>query len=176
MLKARGLGFLSRGIRVGIHAPWISHLLFADDSIVFNQANQRSADRLTKILETYRRGSGQLINKQRSAVLFSANCDQDTKETVKSSLQIESEALSEKYLGLPTAVGKVVDGTFDYSADRIRSFVHGWGVNPQAVPTYPMSSFKLPAPVCKKMKSYMWNYWWGAWWTTIKFIGKDGPS
>jgi hypothetical protein len=115
MLKARGLGFLSRGIRVRIHAPWISHLLFADDSIVFIQANQRSADRLTKILETYRRGSGQLINKQRSAVFFSANCDRDTKETVKSSLQIESEALSEKYLGLPTAVGKVADRTFVWS-------------------------------------------------------------
>ena len=67
-------------------------------------------------------------------------------------------------MGLPTAVGKVSDGTFDYSADRIRSFVHGWGednmsctgrevllkANAQAVPTYPMSCFKLPAPVCKR--------------------------
>jgi hypothetical protein len=65
---------------------------------------------------------------------------------------------------------------FDYSADRIRSFVHGWGANnmncagrevplkanAQAVPTYPMSCFKLPAPVCKKMKTYISNYWWGS--------------
>jgi hypothetical protein len=86
------------------------------------------------------------------------------KDTVKSSLQIESEALGERYLGLPTVVGKVADGTFDYSADRIRSFVHGWGVNnmscggrevllkanAQVVPTYPMSCFKLLAPLCKK--------------------------
>jgi hypothetical protein len=36
LLKARGPLFLSRGIRVGVHAPWISHLLFADDSIIFH--------------------------------------------------------------------------------------------------------------------------------------------
>lgn len=34
--------------------------------------------------------------------------------------------------------------------------------NAQAVPTYPMSCFKLPADVCKKMKAYISNYWWGS--------------
>lgn len=125
---------------------------------------------------TYHKGSGQLINTHKSAVFFSSNCDEDMKASVKASLLIDTEALGEKYLGLPTAVGKVANGTFDYSADRIRSFVHGWGANnmncagrevplkanAQAVPTYPMSCFKLPAPVCKKMKTYISNYWWGS--------------
>ena len=31
MLRNYGAGYLSKGIRVGIHCPWISHLLFADD-------------------------------------------------------------------------------------------------------------------------------------------------
>jgi hypothetical protein len=176
LLKTRGPVFLSRGIRVGVHALWISHLLFADDSIVFIQANQRSVDRLADILETYHQGSGQLVNTQKSVVFFSANCDQEVEEVVRSSLQINTEALGERYLGLPTAVGRVADGTFDYSADRVRSFVQGWGINTmscagwevllkanaQAVPTYPMSCFKLPAPVCKKMKTYISNYWWGS--------------
>ena len=34
--------------------------------------------------------------------------------------------------------------------------------NAQAVPTYPMSCFKLPTPVCKKMKTYISSYWWGS--------------
>jgi hypothetical protein len=42
---------LSSGVRVGIHSPWISHLLFADDSIVFSKASQRGAERLMDILE-----------------------------------------------------------------------------------------------------------------------------
>ena len=31
MLKFSGPNFLAKGVRVGIHAPWVSHLLFADD-------------------------------------------------------------------------------------------------------------------------------------------------
>jgi hypothetical protein len=41
LLKSMGPVYLSRGVRVGIHAPWISHLLFADDCIVFSEASQR---------------------------------------------------------------------------------------------------------------------------------------
>jgi len=129
MLKFCGPQHLAKGIRVGIHAPWISHLLFADDSLIFMQANTRGASRLANILELYHRGSGQLVNNAKTAVFFSANCDQNMKQAVCCSLQIQTEALGERYLGLPTAVGKVSDGTFDYSADRIRSFVHGWGEN-----------------------------------------------
>lgn len=43
LLRSVGPAHLSRGVRVGIHAPWISHLLFADDSIVFSEASQRGA-------------------------------------------------------------------------------------------------------------------------------------
>ena len=37
LLKA--VGHLSKGVRVGVHSPWISHLLFADDCIVFSEAS-----------------------------------------------------------------------------------------------------------------------------------------
>ena len=90
---------------MGIHAPWISHLLFADDCLIFLQADKRSADRLVGILDIYHRASGQLVNKQKSAVFFSANADSEMRQQVKASLLIEKEALGEKYLGLPTAVG-----------------------------------------------------------------------
>jgi hypothetical protein len=100
-----------------------------------------------------------LVNKSKSAVFFSENCGQEVKEDVHESLQIPTEALGDKYLGLPTAVGCATEGTFNYVADRIRNFTQGWGgqllscagrevlikANGQAVPTYPMSCFKIPA-------------------------------
>lgn len=58
LLKSVGLVHLTRGIRVGIHSPWISHLLFADDCIVFTEASQGGTDRLMEILDRYHRGSG----------------------------------------------------------------------------------------------------------------------
>ena len=39
MLKSCGPRHILRGIRVSIHSPWISHLLFADDSMIFMQAD-----------------------------------------------------------------------------------------------------------------------------------------
>jgi hypothetical protein len=68
LLKYSGPQYLSRGIRVGVHAPWLSHLLFADDCLVFVQASASGASRLHNILDQYRVGSGQLVNRNKSAV------------------------------------------------------------------------------------------------------------
>jgi hypothetical protein len=100
-------------VRVGIHAPWISHLLFANDCIIFSVASRRGADRLQEILGIYSRGSGQLVNKDKYAIFFSANCAKDAKQEVRSVLRINTEALVEKYLGLPTALDQVTNGAFE---------------------------------------------------------------
>jgi hypothetical protein len=76
---------------VGIHAPWISHLLFADDCLgffqldclVFTQASDRGANRLKDLLLTYQRGSGQMVNMSKSAIFFRANCEDSVKDRVK---------------------------------------------------------------------------------------------
>jgi hypothetical protein len=46
MLKFSGPDFLTKGVKVGIHAPWVSHLLFADDCMVFTQASERGGTHL----------------------------------------------------------------------------------------------------------------------------------
>jgi hypothetical protein len=105
LLKTVGPMHLARGVRVGVHAPWISHLLFADDCIVFSEASQRGAARLQHVLDVYSRGSGQMVNRDKSTVFFSSNCDESVKQIVRQELHIDTVALSDRYLGLPTAVG-----------------------------------------------------------------------
>jgi hypothetical protein len=56
-------------------------------------------------LENYRIGSGQMVNKQKSAIFFSANADDYMKRPVHQGTEIPTEAVVEKYLGLPTALG-----------------------------------------------------------------------
>jgi hypothetical protein len=85
---------------VSRNAPWISHLLFADDCLIFTQATKRGVDRAATILDDYNRRSGQLVNKKKSEIFFGPNCQQECKDDVHSSLQILNEALGEKYLGL----------------------------------------------------------------------------
>lgn len=123
---------------------------------------QRGADRLRGILEEYSRGSGQLVNKDKSAIFFSSNCSAEAKQEVRSALQIDTEALAEKYLGLPTALGRSTNGAFEYMPSRLRNLMGVWSGREascagrevllksvaQAVPTYPMSCFLLPKNIC----------------------------
>jgi hypothetical protein len=44
---------------------------------------------------------------------------------VKTSLNIQVEAISERYLGLPTEVGKITSDVFEFIADNARSKVTG---------------------------------------------------
>ena len=48
------------------------------------------------------------------------------KEKLKEVIGIQSEALSERYLGLPTVVGRSKDGTFKYVRESAKGKVTGW--------------------------------------------------
>lgn len=126
MLKFSGPQFLAKGVRVGVHAPWVSHLLFADDCLVFMQASERAGQRLADILRTYQEGSDQMVNTAKSAIFFSENCDDNMKEEMRQSTGIVTEALGEKYLGLPTAVGRSTTDSFEPIPAKVRSLVGGW--------------------------------------------------
>ena len=56
----------------------VSHLLFADDSIIFYRAFVEDCDRVIKVLEDYENDSGQKLNKEKTSLFFSKN----TKEEV----------------------------------------------------------------------------------------------
>ncbi|XP_074278031.1 uncharacterized protein LOC141601635 [Silene latifolia] len=59
------------GLRVCRGAPRISHLFFADDSILIARANMRECSTVAKIISTYERASGQKNNYSKSEVVFS---------------------------------------------------------------------------------------------------------
>ena len=61
------------GLSMAQHAPPITYLLFADDSLLFCKANTTSCRTIKKILDTYSQAFGQLINFQISALCFSPN-------------------------------------------------------------------------------------------------------
>lgn len=79
-----------RGIKIASGAPYINHLLFADDTMFFCKASIQMAQNLKQILATYESVSGQLINTQKSAISYAKCTTQERKEAIKQILQIEN--------------------------------------------------------------------------------------
>jgi hypothetical protein len=50
LLKFFGGNYVDKGIRVSFRSPWVNHLLFVDDSLIFISANVQSAVRFNDIL------------------------------------------------------------------------------------------------------------------------------
>ena len=81
----------------------------------------------------------------------------------------------EKYLGLPTLVGKSRSKAFKNIKDRVWDRLQSWKVNflsqagkevllkavIQAIPTYCMLVFLLPIALCKEINKLMQRFWWG---------------
>uniref|UniRef100_A0A8R7TQQ8 Reverse transcriptase domain-containing protein n=1 Tax=Triticum urartu TaxID=4572 RepID=A0A8R7TQQ8_TRIUA len=101
---AQRRGLIS-GVKICSNAPAVSHLLFADDSMLLLKASSEEAAALRGVLDLYAQCSGQYINTEKSAVMFSPNMPAETQELVKQTIHIQSENWNEKYLGLSVHVG-----------------------------------------------------------------------
>ena len=73
MLKKEEEEGYIKGVAVSRGALSISHLFFADDSIIFCRVSILECERVLKVLEDYERDSGQKVNKEKIALYFSKN-------------------------------------------------------------------------------------------------------
>jgi len=63
-------------------------------------------DQIKNILNTYEAASGQMVNKDKTTLFFSRNIDDATQEAIKVSLGLPATQHYEKYLRLPSFVGR----------------------------------------------------------------------
>ena len=161
------------GVKVCRDAPTVSHLLFADDSLILIQADKKNADCLANILSRYSASSGQKVSEAKSRIFFSSNTDVDAKLEVCEALNIMTETLNDKYLGLPALVGADRSDCFRQLIDRVISRINGWKEKllsmggkeiliksiAQAVPVYAMMVFKIPKKICKGITTAISQYW-----------------
>ncbi|XP_062014561.1 uncharacterized protein LOC133731126 [Rosa rugosa] len=95
------------------------------------------------------------------------NVSEDVKKDVQAILDVPLVDFHEKYLGLPTTIGRNKTDVFKKLNERLDVHLQGWQGKflskagklvlikavAQAIPTYYMSVFRLPVGVCKKIQS-----------------------
>jgi predicted metalloendopeptidase len=73
----------------------VSHLLFADDNLLFFTATRESAQEIKDVLKLYCRASGQQINLDKYSIHFAKGCRQDVRDDIKEILNVQKESLNE---------------------------------------------------------------------------------
>ena len=107
------------GVKICRRAPSISHLLFADDSLLFCHATREEVKVIMEILQLYTLASGQCLNLEKSPVFFSSNMVARQRDWIKGTLGVKEVDRLESYLGLPTLIGRSKYQTFSFLKDRV---------------------------------------------------------
>ena len=173
ILKNRVATGLITPVRICRRAPGISHLLFADDILLFFEATRVQAENIMDALTMYGAATGQSLNYDKCSMFFGTSCPSTVQEEVRQVLQVQSLVFEEKYLGLPTPEGRMSKGKFQNLQTSLTKRLIQWGdgqlAQPrrevlvksvaQALPTYIMGVFKLPFSVCDDLTRMVRNFY-----------------
>lgn len=102
--KANTCGLLY-GSKVCRTTPPISHLLFADDCLLFCKATSEECMKLRNILDNYRESSGQVINVNKTGIFYSKNVEIETRTRLSNILGVQRPLNTGRYLDLHSLVG-----------------------------------------------------------------------
>lgn len=107
---------------------------------------------------------------------FSPGIAADRKEQITQILGVHVVDSLDRYLGMPSVVGKSKQHIFSIIRERIWKRINGWGENTlsmpgrevlikavlQSIPTYIISCFLLPGHLIKSIEAAVRSFWWGS--------------
>nr|KYP69646.1 Transposon TX1 uncharacterized [Cajanus cajan] len=143
----------------------LSHLLFADDILLFGQALEDQARLMASVLEEFSRSSGLKVNSTKSKFVSSRRVSQRRIDTLEGLLGIGHTARIGKYLGIPMTHGQPRCAYFFDVMDKIQGRLAAWKsklLNKagklclvkstiSSIPVYSMQTLWLPQAVCNRI-------------------------
>lgn len=166
---------LLNGVKICREAPSISHLFFADDSLIFIKAEESECRILKDIFIDYESASGQKINFDKSSVAFSPNIIVAHQTNLADLLGVQRVDKHDSYLGLPMEISYSKNTTFGFLKERVDKKLQGWHAKTlsnagkevllksviQSISSNVMNCFELPKQLCNDIHQCMARFWWG---------------
>ncbi|KAK9683154.1 hypothetical protein RND81_10G119900 [Saponaria officinalis] len=120
-------------------------------AILFARANKRECSVLADIISNYERASGQKINYTKSYI-------------IKNVLRVRQVDRHEKYLGIPTIIGRSKKAIFTSLKERIWKKTQGWKEKllSRAGKEVLINIFLLPEGSVEDIQATMARFWWGS--------------
>jgi hypothetical protein len=123
--RAKNAGNI-HGVSISRSGSKLTHLFFADDSLLFCKATTNEIRCIQDILMKYELASGQQVNRQKTTLFFSNSTPQHIKDSIQAMLGVPVIQQYERYLGLPSFVGRAKYSSFAQIKERVWSKLKGW--------------------------------------------------
>ena len=162
------------GAKASVRGPVVTHVMYADDIILFSKATRNNAEILTKCLDMYCDWSGQSINRSKSGIFFSKHTCSSSRRAIKHQFQMRNIKKEAIYLRAPLFLSRSPSKDFKFLQEKLEVKLSGWRsrclswvstcalINSvaQALPNYTISSFNIPEKICDKLDSLTRRFWW----------------
>ncbi|XP_050258784.1 uncharacterized protein LOC126703748 [Quercus robur] len=163
-------------VKVSRSGPAFSHLMFADDLVLFVKVDSSNCSIIRDVLDEFCAVSGQTISDSKSKVYFSPNVDQDSRESLSDILGFVSTSNLGKYLGIPIKHPNSSSQEFNFILDRVKGKLVGWKANllslagravlvqssTSTIPSYAMQCSYLPDRILQGVDRVNRNFLWGS--------------
>ena len=153
-----------------------SHLLFADDIILFCKVGHDACDAISDVLNKFFLESGQKISLEKSRIYFSPNVKKEERMEVCDLLGIQETRSIGKYLGFPLWHKGANRRQYNFVVERVMNKLSGWKAKflsfagravliksvMSAIPNHIMQGVALPTHICDKLDKVNWDFLWGS--------------
>uniref|UniRef100_A0A803PY90 Reverse transcriptase domain-containing protein n=1 Tax=Cannabis sativa TaxID=3483 RepID=A0A803PY90_CANSA len=114
-----------QGLRFGSLDQRLSHLFFADDSLVFLEATLEECKTIKEVLNRYELLSGQCINYDKSEMCVGSKISSDSAGILAAHLGVNLVENHTKYLGMPSFVGRNKQQVFGKIREKVEAKLQG---------------------------------------------------
>ncbi|PNY05589.1 ribonuclease H [Trifolium pratense] len=161
-------------VHISKFGPKLSHLLFADDVLLFTKAKNSQIKFMTELFERFSHASGLKINLSKSRAFYSSGTPRDKINRLTSLSGIRNTTSLEKYLGFPILKGRAKKSDFLFIIEKMQSRLASWKnklLNKpgrlalassvlSSIPNYYMQIAWLPQSICDGIDQTTRNFIW----------------